>query len=380
MVIDDAIKKGEIFMHHLEIYEMLRSKLNKAPVGFPKGLEGEEKEILRVLFTEEEAEFALKLSLVSFTLEDISKKIGKDVDSLRAILDRMAKKGTVLKDEGGDETVYRLLPVVVGWFETPFWPGPGKDGRQERLAPLWDKYWINAWLDEIGDRNTPIMRTLPDRDAISPEAQVVPYEDAVELVKARDYHVVAHCPCRLMARLSGKGCRHTLETCLHFGSMGRYTVRYGLGRRISVEETLQILKKANREGLVHTIENHRGRLSVLCNCCDDCCMWFRSIYEAKHPNALARSNYYSDVDTEKCPACGICVIRCPMRAITVKRKKQPAKVNKERCIGCGVCAPTCPVEAIHLVKRGEIVEPLEYGDYLANLLKDRGKDISSLRR
>jgi len=367
-------------MHHLEIYEMLRSKLNKAPVGVPKGLDDEEKEILRVLFAEDEAEFALKLPLVSFTLEDISKKIGKDIDSLKATLDKMAKKGTVFKDEKGDETVYRLLPVVVGWAETPFWPGPGKDSRQERLAPLWDKYWTDVWLDEVGDRNTSVMRTLPERDAISSEAQVMPYEDAVEVVKARDYHVVAHCPCRIIARLSGKGCKHTLEVCLHFGSMGRYMVKHGLGRRISVEETLQILKKANREGLVHVVENHSGRVSVLCNCCDDCCMWFRSIYEAKHPNALAKSNYYAEVDTEKCVACGICAIRCPMHAITVKRNKEFAKVDKNRCIGCGVCYPTCAGDAIRLVRRDETVKPSEYRNYLTNLLKDRGKDMSGLRR
>ena len=365
-------------MHHLKIYEMLRSKLDRAPVGVPKGLEGEEKEILRVLFTEEEAEFALKLPLVSSTLKDISKKIDKDVDSLRATLDRMARKGTVLKDERDGETVYRLLPVIVGLAETPFWPGPGRDDRQEKLAPLWVKYW-NTWLHEIGDRNTPIMRALPERDAISSEAQVMPYEDAVELVKARDYHVVAHCPCRLIARLVGEGCKHTLENCLQFGSMGRYMVRYGLGRRISVEETLHILQKANREGLVHVVENHSGRLNVICNCCDDCCIWFRSIYEAKHPNALAKSNYHAEVDRDKCVACGICAIRCPMHAITVKRKKDFARVDDNRCIGCGVCVPTCSGDAMRLAERDETVEPLEYQDYVANLLQDRGKDMSSLR-
>jgi len=221
------------------------------------------------------------------------------------------------------------------------------------------------------------MRTLPERDAISSTVQVMPYCDAIKLVKARDYHVVAHCPCRLIAKLSGKGCKHTLENCLHFGSMGRYMVSHGLGREISVGETLQILKKANREGLVHVVENHSERLNVICNCCNDCCMFFRSIYEAKHPNALAKSNYYAEVDSAKCVACGICAIRCPMHAITVKRKKDFAKVDKNRCIGCGVCYPTCAGDAMLLKRRAEIVEPLEYDDYLANLLKDRGKDMES---
>ena len=357
---------------------MLRAKLNKAPIGVPKGLDGEEKEILRILFSEKEAKFALKLPLVPSTLNDISKKIGKDIDSVRATLDKMAKKGIVFKGEKGDETVYRLLPIIVGWAETPFLPGPGKDSRQEKLAPLWDKYRIDAFLDEVGDRNTPIVRALPEKDAISSEAQVMPYEDAVKLVKARDYHAVGHCPCRIIARLSGRGCKHSLENCLHFGSMGRYMVRHGLGRRLSVDETLQILKKANREGLVHVVENHSGKLNVLCNCCEDCCIWFQSIYKAKHPNALAKSNYYAEVDPEKCVACGICAIRCPMHAISVKRNKDFAKVDKNRCIGCGVCYPTCAGDAIRLARRDEIAKPSEYQDYLMNLLKDGDKDVSSL--
>ena len=160
--------------------------------------------------------------------------------------------------------------------------------------------------------------------------------------------------------------------------MGQYMVKQGLGRRVSAEEALKILKKANREGLVHAIENHSGRLDVLCNCCEDCCIWFQLIYKAKHPNTLAKSNYFAEVDPEKCIACGICTIRCPMHAIAVKRNKESAKVKKNRCIGCGVCHPTCAGDAIRLVKRDKTTEPLEYQDYVMNLLKDRDKDVTSL--
>ena len=357
---------------------MLRAKLNKMPIGVPKGLNGEEKEILRILFSKEEAEFALKLPLMPSKLEDISAKMGMDEEAVKTALDRMARKGVVFKEEKQNETFYRLLPSIVGWAETPFWAGPGKDDRQEKLASLWHKYRTTAFLDEVGDRDTSIVRTLPEKEAISPETQVMPYEDAVKLVKDREYHAVAHCPCRIIARLEGEGCKHSLENCLHFGSMGQYMVKQGLGRRISADEALKILKKANREGLVHAIENHSGRLNVLCNCCEDCCIWFQSIYKAKHPNTLAKSNYFAEVDPEKCIACGICTIRCPMHAIAVKRNKESAKVKKNRCIGCGVCHPTCAGDAIRLVKRDKTTEPLEYQDYVMNLLKDRDKDVTSL--
>jgi hypothetical protein len=64
------------------------------------------------------------------------------------------------------------------------------------------------------------------------------------------------------------------------GSMSRQYSK-GFGRRISAEEAIEILERANREGLVHLTENHSGKVNVICNCCSDCCMFFCSIYEAK---------------------------------------------------------------------------------------------------
>lgn len=365
-------------MNHKKIYEKLRAKLDKAPVGVPEGLEGEEKEILKILFSEEEAEFAQNLPFSTFTVDDLSEKTDLDEDSISTTLNEMAEKGTVLKNEKNGKTVYRLLPVVIGWFETPFWPGLGEDSRQEKLAPLWDEYWVDEWLDELGDRETSVNRTLPEKDAISSKAEIMPYEDVVNLVKGREDIVVAHCPCRIMAKLSGGGCRHTLENCLHFGSMARYMDEQDFGRKISEEEALEILKEANQEGLVHTVENHSGRLNVICNCCDDCCMFFRSIKEAGNPNALAKSNYHAEVDLEDCIACSICAVRCPMNAVSVKKDKEPSEIDEERCIGCGACHPTCPVDAINLVKGEEPVSPPKYKEYLQALLEERGKDLSSL--
>lgn len=366
-------------MNHKKIYEKLRSKMDRAPVGVPRSLEEKEIEILERLFSEEEAEFAQELPFLSFTLDDISERIDRDKDSIRKMLGKMAERGTVFKVRREGETVYRLLPVIIGWFETPFWPGPGEDDRQGELAPLWDDYCSDEWLDELGDRETPIQRTLPEEGAISPRAEIIPYEDVAKLVEKREDIAVAHCPCRIMARLSGDGCRHSLENCLHFGSMARYMENHGLGRRISQEEAMEIIKGANREGLVHTMENAAGRLSVICNCCDDCCIFFRSIKEAENPNALARSNYRAEVDSEECIACGICALRCPMNAIAVKRDGEPAEVDGDRCIGCGVCHPTCPMEAISLERREEVTEPPGYREYVMALLEERGKDFSSLR-
>ncbi len=366
-------------MGHLKIYEKLQEKLDKAPVGFPESPEGEEKEILRILFSEEEADLAQDLPFVSFTIEDVSKRMDKSEEKIENTLDEMSEKGTVLKDEREEGTVYRLLPVVVGWMEIPFASGPEEDSRQEELAPLWKKYWINVWLDELGDRDTSVMRALPEKDSISSETQILPYEDAVKLVKAREDIAAVHCACRVKTRLTGSGCEHSLENCLTFGPLARAAVKQGFGEKISSEEALKILKEANQEGLVHTIENHQGKLEILCNCCECCCMLFQSIHKADNPDTIAKSSYQAEVDTEECIACGICALRCPMNAITVKKNKEPAEIDNEKCIGCGVCHPTCPTDAIQLELREDAEEPPEYVEYVKSLLEDRGKDMSDLQ-
>ena len=42
---------------------------------------------------------------------------------LEPMLDTMASKGTVFKRVKDADVKYRLLPTLVGFSETPFWPG-----------------------------------------------------------------------------------------------------------------------------------------------------------------------------------------------------------------------------------------------------------------
>jgi len=108
--------------HHLEIYEKLREKLDKAPIGLPKTVSGVEKEILSVLFDEEEAEIALHMPFVRFTAEMLAEKTGKGVDYIEKILNEMVKKGTVWKGEKDGKVYYRLFrrnPLLAGAGKRP---------------------------------------------------------------------------------------------------------------------------------------------------------------------------------------------------------------------------------------------------------------------
>ncbi|MGQ9722555.1 MAG: ATP-binding protein [Candidatus Jordarchaeum sp.] len=351
-----------------EVYRKLREKLDNIPIGFPES-EGAI-EILKNIFTPEEAELALKLPVVTKSLEEIAANLKEDPATLRKKLDAMADRGTVLAIEKEGKRLYRLLPSVVGFWETPFWPGK-KDEKTLKLAPLWRNYFENKFAYEMGDRKQIIFRIIPVNIAISPESRVTPFEDVIELLKPVNYFAVAHCPCRQIASYTGDGCNHSTEVCLHFDSMGEYMVEHNMAREVTREETIEILRKANEEGLVHMTDNHQGKITTICNCCGCCCIFFRMLKEMNLPRAVAKSNYVSRVDPDLCAACGTCTERCPVGAITVD---EFAVVDEERCVGCGVCYPTCPQEAIKLVRKPEekVVEIPDRKTYITNLLKEKG--------
>jgi electron transport complex protein RnfB len=351
-----------------DVYRKLREKLDMFPIGFPES--DDAYEILKTLYSPEEAELALRLPMLNKSLNDLAAEIDEDPKELQEKLDSMAAGGTVFVMERDGTRYYRLLPSVEGFSETPFWPGKETE-KTKKLAPLWRKYFDDKFARELGDRSQTIMRVIPIHSSISNESQVTPYEDLVELLKQNKYFAVASCPCRLYAKATGDGCDHSLEVCFHFDSMGRYMVEQGMGRELSREETLTILKKCNEEGLVHTTYNSEGKVGTICNCCSCCCIFFRALKEHNLPGAFARSNYVSKVDPELCSACETCADRCPVDAITVD---DFAVVDSNRCIGCGVCYPTCPTEAIELVRRPDDEMTLlpDRQTWVMDLLKEKG--------
>lgn len=50
------------------------------------------------------------------------------------------------------------------------------------------------------------------------------------------------------------------------------------------------------------------------------------------------------INEEKCIACGICIEKCSVKAISMQAEK--AKINMQECIRCGTCHNVCPQEAV----------------------------------
>ena len=356
------------------MYDQLADYLNAMPVGAPKT--AELMEILKIVYTEEEAELAVKLPFLPMTLDALADRTGMDEAKLESMLKSMVKKGIVFEELGADEPLYRLLPTVVGFSETPFWGGH-RTPEAEKLAPLWLKYARDAFYHEVGGlSDTPLTRVIPVQESIADDRKVTTYEKLAEKVKETSYQAVAHCPCRLMRKYSDEApCDHSTENCLHFGSLGRYIVANGMGREITVDETMDILKRSNEEGLVHITGNHKDEIDTICNCCSDACIFLTGLMVQGEKNMFARSNFVSIINQETCAECGTCAERCPVDAIT--QDDGPAEIDAQKCIGCGVCYPTCPSESITLAARPDAEQTaiLPQGELVMKVMNDKGREF-----
>ncbi|MBA4367960.1 MAG: (4Fe-4S)-binding protein [Desulfobacterium sp.] len=340
-------------MENQSVYQKLAKKLDsEVVIGAP--MSPSLIEILKVLFTGEEADIALNLPFAHLSLSDLKKKFPEKSDALEDILKRMAQRGTVYTEtQPGKEAVYSLLPTVVGFAETPFWSGKENEDTR-KLSPLWLQYRKEAFGEELA-RGIPAVRVVPIAQSLKDSSQVLPFDQIKDKLEKTSFLSVAHCPCRQMMRQTGKGCDHSTENCLHFGTMGQYMVKHGMAREITQSEALDVLNKADDEGLVHICDNMEGHLSTICNCCSCCCV-FLSTKSQLGLQTYSTSNYVSSVDEDLCVGCGTCEDRCPVGAISLGGNGF-SSVNPQLCIGCGVCAPTCDSEAIGLIQRENVTPP-----------------------
>jgi Pyruvate/2-oxoacid:ferredoxin oxidoreductase delta subunit len=299
--------------------------------------------VLSLQFTPDEARLAIQIGLTGGTLSELSAKTGIDKAKLKKTLETMAYKGTMWIDPDKEDPVYRVLGATApGLIETGIWGNIRFSYDVELGKALYQAIFDHA-RDHLCKLGFPFAPVLPNPWALPNDA--LPSENLVETLRKQDHISVSACPCRLSHFLADPSnhCQHPVETCIHYGNVSRWSVKYGMARRITVDEAVELLRKCNLDGLVHTVDIN----GCICNCCTDCCLMFRGMHELG-TKTLIPSPFLPQIDREKCNACALCVDVCPVGAMQVD---DVAEAKSDLCIGCGVCVPRCDAHAIEFVRR-----------------------------
>jgi len=334
-----------------DIYDTLAEHLDNLPAGFPRTESGVELRILKRLFTPDEAELATKLTMIPETANQIAERLGQDVDSLEERLESMAGRGLIFRSSKGHEATYMAAQFMVG-----IWEYHVQDLDEELIRDV-NEYLPHVMRRAWFETRTKQMRVIPVSESLEAESSVMPYEQAERIVREQSKIVLAPCICRREHAMVGSSCGRPEETCLVFGGAAHFYEENRLGRPISIEEALNVLETGLQAGLVLQPGNAQ-RPASMCLCCGCCCQILKNLKTLDRPAEAVHSNYYAEVLTESCSACGECVERCQMEAITVN---ETAEVDLDRCIGCGLCVAVCETGAVRLRQKDDrqLYEPPE---------------------
>lgn len=330
-----------------DVYARLREHLDSLPAGFPPTESGVELRILKRLFTAAEAELASNVTLKLEPAAAIAARAGLSEAEAEARLRQLSRKGLIFSIEAPDrEPRYMAAQFVIG-----IWEYHVNDLDAEFVRDM-DEYLPYLGREAFG--RVPQLRTVPVGKSINAGLEVLPYEKAEEIVRRQTKFLVAPCICRREHRIKGAGCDKLMEACLVFGWGAEYYARNGLGRFITLEETLEIMERAEAEGLVLQPSNTQEIVNICC-CCGDCCQMLLHLKRSPAPALAVSSPFRAAYDAELCVGCEACIGRCQMDALAMADGR--AVLDADRCIGCGLCVGTCPSGALALARKPADLQP-----------------------
>lgn len=304
----------------------LANHINRSKRGSKSGIKADDPEymILQPVVSEEMAEVGLCLELRNpKSAEDVARLCGKTVEEISKLLWNLAVVGVCFVNEIDGVDKYWLETWIPGVMEMMV---NNKENvkRYPQIAEAFEAYGRVRGPKTVG--NFPVgkglMRVIPIEHAIEGETRRASYEEVSKYLNENTIFSVSDCSCRTAREAMGEGCGHLKEDiCIQMGHAAEYYIRTGRGREINREEAFEIIKKAEANGLVHQIPNTDGpgKTHAICNCCGCSCLSLRTA-EMFLNTDMVRSNYVSEIDKDKCVACGECVENCQVNALRLGQK------------------------------------------------------------
>ena len=362
-------------------YRLLQRQLDRTVTGAPNS--PVLMEILRLLFSPEDAELAKDLPNRLISLEALSRRLGMAAEELAERMTRMARQGLVIDLEHDSQRYFALAPVVIGFFEFTFMRAR-ENAPMAELARLFDLYMHAD--DRLGRSvfggRTQIGRSLVREEAL-PEGdhtEILDWERAGHIVRSATAIGVSLCACRHKAGHLGKACQRPQRCCLSLNYAADSLVRNGIAEQLTAGQAMRILEECKQAGMAQTADNVQRKVAYICNCCGCCCEMIRAVKVLEIPGAIVTSNWIMRIDRDNCKGCGLCADACPVDAIRVVRqtdgqtKRKWAAGDGAVCLGCGVCYSACKSGAISMEPRTKrVLTPETVFDRTVMMAIERGR-------
>lgn len=284
----------------------------------------------------DEMQLVVSLNGKSMTAKEIASLLQISLAEMQASLEKACWRG-ILKREIRDgetfftaATFYERLDSYAKYGNYHVIP--------KKVRRKLDKWCFEEYLRRNGGFNKAVSGE-PGYEKSHSET-VLLLQDVEKLIDSAASVRVLPCNCKMLA----DNCDFSREVCLEL----RRDPGEGFeGRELSREEAKKLLRRLDREGLMHIAappEWNESACIHICNCCICCCYPLRAAQMLGTKGRWPKSLYTALYHREKCLYCGLCVKRCPNGAFYGDGKS--IAFDPDLCWGCGVCANACPGGAI----------------------------------
>lgn len=375
-----------------DIYRRLAGTLDGTPVRTPDSPAFQN--LLRELYTPEEAELIVRMPYRPSSLERIIAVSRLEHDHVRRLLERLCAKGLVIDIWNGHTASYMISPIVIGIFEFTMMRTGGNLplGRWARLFNDYmfgDQAFFNA---NFGDgQRISVMRALPHAETVrgagrvetladaqptnranhagsaplgknmapdeiarnSPHAEILDYEHAAAIIDRHDIFSVGLCSCRhehvhlneeassasATSPITSPDASPDASPCASSGaSPSASHCKAPLDTCTSLGSGAEFLI---RNGFARRIDKCE-MLDILARSRD-------------LGLTLSADNVRQDVGFI-CHCCGCCCnlmrgIKATGHQGILVTSSFMAECRADTCNGCGLCAKACPIDAIALHPR-----------------------------
>ncbi len=238
------------------------------------------------------------------------------------------------------------------------------------LAKIWPITWKSAkatqWpiigglvakiaLPLMSEKNFNVTHIPINTEISGVENSYLPTLILEELINRSAHRVIIkRCTCRDERKCNN----HAIEAgCIQLGA-GTEEIDPRIAAHVTKKEAIEHMQSCVEDGLVPMIGRvkvdnliwgvrDRGRLLAVCFCCRCCCTVLNSgkyLPQDVSERIVRLKGLEIQTDHQKCTLCETCVDDCFMNALSIKNGKIVR--NDSECKGCGLCVSRCPEKAV----------------------------------